>query len=81
MSASTSCNEQAGQGEARMPVVPVLAHAGCTDQCGTFIPEEDGPPVLIVGSNARIEKIIALARRHGLDASVLHAFARSGGPT
>lgn len=60
------------------PAVPQLMHAGPTAQCGTFIPEDDAPPVLAIGSRAPAEKIEALARRHGLNAGMLLAFARAG---
>ena len=62
------------------PVVPVLRHAGSTDYCGTFIPEDDSPPVLIIGARVNAERIEALARRHGLDVAMLLAFARAGLP-
>lgn len=61
------------------PTVPVLQHAGRSDQCGTFTPADDGPPVLIVGTLASPEKISSLAQRHGLEAQMLLAFAREGG--
>jgi hypothetical protein len=63
----------------RTPVVPLLQHAGCSDQCGTFTPEDDGPPVVIVGALASDESIRSVARRHGLDFLVVQAFARKGG--
>nr|WP_145546407.1 hypothetical protein [Variovorax boronicumulans] len=60
------------------PVVPVLQHAGHSDHCGTFMPEDDAPPVLVIGSRAAAEKIEGLAKRHGLSAGMLLAFARAG---
>ena len=63
----------------RIPVVPLLQHAGRSDQCGTFTPEEDGPPVVIVGTLASDESISNVARRHGLDFHLVQAFARKGG--
>ncbi|KQP20569.1 hypothetical protein [Pseudorhodoferax sp. Leaf267] len=60
------------------PMVPLLQHAGCTDQCGTFLPEDDGPPVLVVGSLASPERMAALARRHGLEVDTLLASATTG---
>lgn len=57
------------------PMTPVLVHAGMTHQCGTFIPEDDGPAVLMVGSLVSADRVRALARRHGLDEDKLLAFA------
>lgn len=61
-------------------VVPLLCHAGSTDCCGTFIPEDDSPPVLIIGARASADKVQAQASRHSLDVAMLLAFSRSGLP-
>jgi len=60
------------------PAVPTLFHAGRTDQCGTFYPEDDSPSVIVVGSMAEPSRIHALARRHGMESSLLLQFARQG---
>lgn len=58
------------------PAVPVLRHAGDAETCGTFTPEDDSPPVLMIGSRASDERIAKLAARHGIDPRVLVMFAR-----
>ena len=45
------------------PVAPVLQHAGCSDQCGTFPPEDDAPPVLVVGAMASHDRVVPLLLR------------------
>lgn len=55
---------------------PILRHAGFTEQCGTFTPEDDGPPELWIGSRASDERIARLAARHGFDTRALIYFAR-----
>lgn len=59
------------------PVTParMLKHAGNTSECGTFFPEDGGPVVLVIGSQAPKEAIRRLARFHTLEASALLAFA------
>jgi hypothetical protein len=57
---------------------PTLHHAGHTDTCGTFYPEDDSPPVVSIGSRAAEERIERLAARHGLDARALNLWARRG---
>lgn len=64
---------------ANAPAVPVLQHAGHSDQCGTFTPENDGPPVVMVGALASEEALSSVSRRHGLDFQLVRAFAREGG--
>jgi hypothetical protein len=65
------------QTNAAMPA-PYLRHAGCTDQCGTFTPEDDSPPELWIGSRASDERIERLAVKHGFDPRTLIYFARNG---
>lgn len=57
---------------------PILRHAGCTDHCGTFTPEDDSPPVLLIGSRASDERLERLAAKHGFDSRTLVYFARNG---
>lgn len=57
--------------------VPVLQHDGESDRCGTFTPEDDTPPVLLIGRKASPEAIHRAATRYGLDALALLHFARN----
>lgn len=47
--------------------VPVLVHDGDSERCGTFTPEDDSAPTLVVGRNAATEAIQRAAARHGVD--------------
>lgn len=52
----------------------MLQHAGDTDACGTFTPEDEGPTRIVVGSRAPRMAVCRLASRHGLQAEDLLAF-------
>lgn len=54
----------------------VLQHAGDTDVCGTFTPEDDSPTCLVVGARASAERLRRLAARHHLEPESLLLFAR-----
>ena len=57
---------------------PVLQHDGCTDRCGTFTPEDEGPATLLIGARASAEQIARAAARHDIDPVALLQFARGG---
>lgn len=50
--------------------VPVLQHDGESVRCGTFTPEDDSAPVLLVGRAAPVEAIYRAAIRHGAGANL-----------
>lgn len=54
----------------------ILQHAGDTDACGTFTPEDGGPVAIVVGARASLEKLRSLAARHRLETDALVIFAR-----
>lgn len=53
----------------------ILQHAGHTDVCGTFTPEDDGPICIEVGARASAERLRRPARHH-LEPESLLIFAR-----
>jgi hypothetical protein len=55
----------------------MLQHAGNTDACGTFTPEDGGPTALVVGTRASKDDLRRLAARHGLELDALLRFAQS----
>lgn len=59
--------------------VPLLRHDGQTSTCGTYIPEDESlPPVLVVGSLASEARLTRLALRHSLEPRALILLAREG---
>lgn len=54
----------------------VLQHAGDTDVCGTFSPEDDSPTRIVVGARASTERLRRLAAKHRLEPESLLLFAR-----
>jgi hypothetical protein len=61
------------------PTVPLVHHVGQTDACGTYIPEDESlPPVLVVGSLASEPRLTRLALRHSLEPRTLILLAREG---
>lgn len=54
----------------------ILQHAGDTDVCGTFTPEDDSPTCIVVGACASAERLRRLAARHHLEPESLLIFAR-----
>ena len=56
----------------------ILRHAGQSETCGTFTPEDQGAPVMLVGSLAGIDRLTKLAQRHGIEPRTLIDYARKG---
>lgn len=54
----------------------ILQHAGDTDVCGTFTPEDESPTCIVVGARASAERLRRLAARHRLEPESLLLFAR-----
>lgn len=54
----------------------VLQHAGDTDVCGTFTPEDDSPTYIVVGARASAARLRRLAAKHSLEPEALLMFAR-----
>lgn len=54
----------------------ILQHAGDTDVCGTFMPEDDSPTCIVVGARASAERLRRLAAKHHLEPESLLLFAR-----
>lgn len=54
----------------------MLQYVGNAATCGTFVPEDDGPTVIVVGSRAPRKALACLARKHGLELAALETFAR-----
>lgn len=54
----------------------MLQHAGATDVCGTFTPEDDGPVCIVVGALACAETLRRLAAKHHLEPEFLLLFSR-----
>jgi len=55
----------------------MLHHAGDSDACGTFTPEDDGPTCIVIGTRAPMNKLLSLAAKHHLEVAALARFARS----
>jgi hypothetical protein len=69
------------RGMKRAPNLPtrMLQHAGDTPTCGTFEPATTGPTTIVIGARASRRALVNLAKKHGLEASALEAFARQEG--
>ena len=65
-------------GRRRSAPVPekMLQHAGDTDACGTFTPENGGPTAIVIGARASMEALRRLAARHQLEPDALVLFAK-----
>lgn len=64
-----------GQVRGELPA-RILQHAGDSDACGTYTPEDGSPMAIVVGARAPVDKLRNLAARHGLEVDALVLFAR-----
>jgi hypothetical protein len=64
---------------AATPVVPIMRHDGESELCGTYVPEDDSPPIIMVGAKASEQRIANLAQRHRIDVRMLLTVVRKGG--
>ncbi|NPC57858.1 hypothetical protein [Caenimonas soli] len=60
------------------PCIParMLQHAGDSEACGTFTPEDGGPTAIVIGARAPMYSLRRLAARHNLEVDALALFAR-----
>ncbi|WP_382321362.1 hypothetical protein ACFJGX_11050 [Hydrogenophaga sp. UC242_50] len=54
----------------------ILQHVSNSDVCGTFMPEDGGPTLIVVGERASAERLRGLAVKHHLEPECLLMFAR-----
>jgi hypothetical protein len=72
---STAANRIRSRSAAPLPA-RMLQHAGDSDACGTFTPEDGGPTAIVIGARAPAEALMRLATRHNLEPAALALFAK-----